>query len=124
LFLPVAPISADVIRQSSFSIPSNGTAKVRLLGANTAQESFSAVVLSSERKQIKLRCATGVDAAAAVRIDVEGALLLGEVLHTQPDAAGCVLTIEIDQVIPSLSDLTNLLQGILGDLRVPEPVAR
>lgn len=49
----------------------------------------------------------------AVRLDVEGGLVLGEVVGAETGATRCYLSVMIDQVIPSLSDLAALVQRVM-----------
>ena len=46
----------------------------------------------------------------AVRMDVDGGMVLGEVVASETGSTRCYLSIKIDQVIPSLSELATLVQ--------------
>ena len=48
-----------------------------------------------------------------VRVDVDGGLVLGEVVGSEIGTSRSYLSIKIDQVIPSLSDLAALVRNIM-----------
>ena len=49
----------------------------------------------------------------AVRLDVDGGLVLGEVVAAEAGSTRCYVSIKIDQVIPSLSELASLVQHVM-----------
>jgi hypothetical protein len=71
---------------------------------------------------VTLRCLTALPACTAVRVDVEGALVLGEVVHSSEEGDGWTVIVSIDQVIPSLPDLVNLVQGVFGAAPAEKPM--
>jgi hypothetical protein len=57
----------------------------------------------------------------AVRLDVDGGLVLGEVVGAEVGAGRSYLSVKIDQVIPSISELASLVQQVMDAAReVPE----
>ena len=66
----------------------------------------------------------------AVRLDVDGGLVLGEVVGAEMGNTRSYLSVKIDQVIPSLSELAQLVQRVMDASRegprqnreVPQPV--
>jgi hypothetical protein len=94
----------------------NDHATVRVLGdASAAAAPVDATVLQLEGKRLLLRCATAIPAATAVRIDVDGALLLGEVVCSGTAAGEVTLSVAVQQAIPCVSSIVKLVQGIFGN---------
>jgi len=53
----------------------------------------------------------------AVRMDVDGGLVLGEVVASETGSTRCYLSIKVDQVIPCLSELAVLVQRVMDAAR-------
>jgi hypothetical protein len=58
--------------------------------------------------------------ATAVRIDVEGGMVLGEVIGCETRPEGCMLAVKIDQVIPSVSELARLVEHVMCESRASD----
>lgn len=89
-------------------------AHVRLLEQNGPGASFEARVSSANGKVLELLGNTSLAAGSAVRIDVEGGMVLGEVIYSKHQPSGCVVRVQIDQVIPSVSELAKLIARVMG----------
>lgn len=63
---------------------------------------------------LELEAAIAFPSGSAVRIDVEGGIVLGEVIRTEAGKASCSILIQIDQIIPSVSDLARLVRHVMG----------
>ena len=87
------------------------TARIRDLG--TVQgDAVSASVASIDAKRICLHCTTAIAPSTPARIDIDGALVLGEVVGY--DESSRLVIVDIDQVIPSLTELNSLVHAVLG----------
>jgi hypothetical protein len=92
-------------------------ATVRALGqAPAATNRFESKVLELKGKRLTLRCGVPLAPGTPVRVDVDGALLLGEVACSESTAEMTALMIQISQVIPSVPDLTSLVRNIFGGM--------
>jgi hypothetical protein len=99
-------------------------ATVRVLGDTSAAAApFEATVVQLEGKRLLLRCTTAIPAATPVRIDVDGALLLGEVVCSGSAPDEVTLSVAVQQAIPCVSSIVKLVQGIFGNPSVA-PSAR
>ena len=76
--------------------------------------SGGARIVRVESQVASVVCATAIDAGAALRLDAGDALLLGECSHCEPDGTGFKVEIALQQVIPSVSDLSRLVSAICG----------
>lgn len=87
-----------------------------------AGESISGTVLKFSGRQLTLALAGEIAPGTPVRIDVNGGLILGEVLGGTESAQHTpALSVAVDQVIPSLSDLARLVQSVCGGRAAREP---
>lgn len=112
---------ADKPGVTHFALHSNpqfeGPATVRILGApQTAGEPVSGTVLKFAGRRLTMTVASEVPPGSAVRIDVNGGLILGEVLGEAENAHHAdAVSVAVDQVIPSLSDLARLVNSVCGE---------
>ena len=70
-----------------------------------------------EGKRVRLQCLVPLATSSTVRVDVEGALLLGEVIHSARTENGYSVAVKVEQVIPSLTELAALMKGVFGEAR-------
>ena len=90
-------------------------ARVRLLGHSEPVFAIDANVDRRDGKILYLHCDAPLNPGTAVRIDIEGGLVLGEVSGSQRSDAGCLIAVTIDQVIPSESELAQLVSHVRSD---------
>jgi hypothetical protein len=60
-----------------------------------------------------------VPVGAALRIDLNDSMLLGEVCHCRPVGSEYHIGIELSQVIPSMTDLAKLVSAVMNESRSP-----
>ena len=94
---------------------------VTILGGKSP-ERFSGRMLSSDTKTMKIDAPQGVTAGTALRIDVEGGLVLGEVISSTTDGKTHMVAIAVQHVIPSVASLANLVSAVMGYKRAVENV--
>ena len=92
-------------------------ARVRLLGNNEPVFAIDAHVARREGKILYLYCDSPLVTGTAVRIDIEGGLVLGEVSGSETSDADCLVAVTIDQVIPSVSELALLVSQVMSESR-------
>src|SRR3954467_2740868 len=97
---------------SSWVSGSPQTAQVRILGESEYE--FMAEILQSDSRTITIRCDQALPYGVAVRMDLNDGMILGETGHNSLSSGVVTTVIEIDQVIPSMSQVAHLMQGILG----------
>jgi hypothetical protein len=90
-----------------------GTATWRRLDSRCT-ESCQAPINRTEDRRLRLHSGTAAPAGAAVRIDKDDSLLLGEVIGCRQEGEGWEMLVQIDQVIPSIPDLAQLVRAIVG----------
>lgn len=89
------------------------TATITVLGS-TAQPRMAARHVNTEKNTMKLQAQDRIAPGTAVRIDVEGGLVLGEVISASSDGSGYGLSIAIQHVVPSVASLANLVSAVMG----------
>jgi hypothetical protein len=87
-------------------------AKVQVLGV-VPTTSVETQLIRREGSSLLLQSPCHIGAGTAVRIDVNGGMVLGEVGGCDSNEAGQLLTISISHVIPSVSDLTKLMDRVM-----------
>jgi hypothetical protein len=76
-----------------------------------------------EGRRLMLSLTGPVDRDAAIRIDIEDQVLLGEVTWCAKTQDGFAAEVELDQAITSVHDLTRLVSALVGeDRRAPTRV--
>jgi hypothetical protein len=76
-------------------------------------------VVRSVPTRVQLRTMKAAPVGAAVRIDAEDALVLGEVRDCAAEPDGFYLSIELMQIIPSVMDLQKLVSAIMAEGAMP-----
>ena len=71
---------------------------------------------------MKIDAPEGVPAGTALRIDVDGGLVLGEVISSTTDGESFMVAIAVQHVIPSVAGLANLVSAVMGYKRAVENV--
>ena len=83
------------------------------LGRQTETTAIPGTLVRSDGRVLTVTASAPLLPGTPVRLDVEGGLVLGEVVGAEMGASRCYLSIMIDQVIPSLSDLASLVQSVM-----------
>lgn len=97
--------------------PVVGPAKVTVLGNNPTEIHGSIVNLSGKGMRILLEAA--VPAGSAVRIDVDGTVLLGEICYCQPEGFCYAAGFELEQAFTLSEELAALMRGISAACEQP-----
>lgn len=71
-------------------------------------------------KGISLAAQEKLEVGAAVRIDFDDSLWLGEVCHCHEQGQDQIIGIKLDQVIPSISELARLVSAVMGESDVKQ----
>src|SRR5687768_1252202 len=74
-------------------------------------------LLRSDGRVLTVTASAPLLPGTAVRLDVDGGLVLGEVVGAEMGASRSYLSIKIDQVIPSMSELASLVQQVMDAAR-------
>ena len=99
-------------RRRDVRVRLNQAVRVTCLSANCHMQGRAAdLSLRGIRILIPARLAVG----DPVRIEIEDALLLGEVCYCQPYDRGFMIGVQIDQALNGLSELAHLHQTLLQD---------
>jgi hypothetical protein len=82
--------------------------------------------LRGEIVQMKNRAATlrseePVPQNAAIRLDFDDCLVLGQVMSCAPDSASFLVSLEVVEAIPAVSDLARLVGAVMQDGRSVAP---
>lgn len=64
-----------------------------------------------------VRCSASLRPDTAIRIDIGDVMLLGEVCHCTWDGKAWVAGIELQQAVNSMTDLSRLVAGVMGEHR-------
>jgi hypothetical protein len=116
-FGPIRVFVMSSATQQATPAPAGATARIQLLGVNNPSAALEARVARRDGKILHLLTDTAVGSGLAVRIDVDGGMILGEVVGCQSLPAGCDLAIHIDQIVPSVSELAKLVERVLCESR-------
>ena len=71
-------------------------------------------IINMSGRGVSLATQRPLKLGAAVRINLEDSLLLGEVCHIRQDGGSWIFGIKLDQVIPSVSEVARLVSAIMG----------
>ena len=85
-----------------------------VLGEPAGKRHIPATLMESGGQQLKLQLETELPPQTAIKIEVDGGLVLGAVLWSQPSGSSFITTIEVDQVIPDAAGLARLVSAVLG----------
>jgi c-di-GMP-binding flagellar brake protein YcgR len=84
-----------------------------VLGENEVRCRATTIDLSG--RGMKLMVAWRLSQDAAVKIEIDDALYLGEICYCRPENGGFMIGIEIDQVLTGLRDLAQLRRRLVED---------
>jgi hypothetical protein len=94
------------------------TARVQVLGDMPVMP-VETQLLGREDSALYLKSPCSFKQGAAVRIDVNGGLVLGEVAACEDTDEGRLVSVRIDHVIPSVSDLAKLVDRVMCESQPP-----
>lgn len=97
-------------RRSSLRVGFNQSVRVTALGGNRCQ--MAARALDASERGIRLLLPADLKPGDLVRIDVDDALLLGEVCYCQPGEGGFTAGIKLDQALDRIGDLARLHRAL------------
>lgn len=110
-----------VVMQTNGILTTPSAVTVTILGGKSP-ERFTGRMLRSDSKSMKIDAPQGVPAGTALRIDVEGGLVLGEVISSNTDGKSFMVAVAVQHVIPSVASLANLVSAVMGYKRAVENV--
>jgi len=100
-------------RRRDVRVSLDQTVSVTALGRNRQQMQGKTADLSG--RGIRILVPATLLVGDPVRIDLEDALLLGDVCYCQPHDSGFMIGVEIDQALSGLAELARLNQALLQD---------
>ena len=99
-------------RRHELRVTSDQTVDVAALGPDRRQ--MKGITLNMSGRGISIFVPTAFSPGDAVRIELEDALLLGEVCYCRPHNEGFIVGLEVDQVLEGLAELNRLNRALLG----------
>ena len=90
---------------------------VTALGRRTRTSVMPGTLLRSDGRVLTVTASAPLLPGTAVRLDVDGGLVLGEVVGAEMGTSRSYLSVKIDQVIPSMSELASLVQQVMDAAR-------
>lgn len=99
-------------RRQEPRIDISGSVKVTLLGSEDCE--FSGELVSLSGGGAILQMDTELPASSAIRIDIDDALLLGEVRWCRRDGARFSVGLSVEHWLPDLKVLEQMKQEVLG----------
>ena len=106
-----------VERRKEFRYPANRRAQVRILSEESSGSDIElpCVLLNMSGQGVSIRLDRAIPASAAVRIDLNDSILLGEVCHCEPSGDSFDCGVRLDQALTSVTDLARLMSSIMGE---------
>jgi hypothetical protein len=98
-------------QRNKWQVQAGTAATVSVLAGASVGPAQPATVTAFEKNVLRLSADADLPAGAVVRVKAGDALLLGEVMHCGGNAAA----VRVDQVIPSMPDLLNLVRAVMGE---------
>src|SRR4051812_15991560 len=92
---------------------------LQILGAGAQRLPARLATLTGRNAALKLD--RGIEFGAAVRIDLEDSMLLGEVCGCCGDLNGFTVQVHVLEAIPSMSDLARLVSAVMNEGRSAAP---
>lgn len=89
------------------------TVQLTVLSANEFRA--TARIRNVSRKGVQLELEQTVPAGTPVKIDIDNALVLGEVVYCRPQGPSCLIGIKLEQVLNGLAELHRKLQEFAGE---------
>ena len=96
---------------------------VRITLLNDSAQPISATMTPLQGRRVQIEMPEFVPAGSPVRIDYEDSLLIGEVDQCFLDRETSIITVEVREVIPSVSDLTRLVSAVMYGSHPVRPAA-
>ena len=94
------------------------SARVQVLG-DIPIKPVDTRLLGREGSALYLKSPCSLQRGAAVRVDVNGGLVLGEIAACEDADDGLLVSVRIDHVIPSVSDLAKLVERVMCESQPP-----
>ena len=109
-------------QKNTFHYDPSQTVTVRLLSElNPANAELPARIVNLTSKHVTLSAERSVRLTTAIRVDLDGGLLLGEVSDCKAEDDRFQVTVDVEQVIPSLSNLAKLMEAVMCASRAERP---
>jgi len=102
-----------VERRREPRIQASEPAQLTVLGER--ETTWPATVVDLSGRGLRVRAESPIAAGAAVKIEINDALLLGDVCYSIPESGCCLIGIEVDQVLTGLSDVAKLNRALLTE---------
>lgn len=80
---------------------------------------YTGFILDCSGRGVRVQIPGKIIVGAAVRVDIDDEILLGEACYCQPIDGGSIVGLELKQSLNHLSDLNRLMRALMGDLPVP-----
>ena len=107
-------------RRKAIRLKTNHPARLTVLGVKNQDLATTIVDLSC--RGLRLKAATSIAAASAVKIQTQDVLLLGEVRHCDVSESGFLIGIEVQHVLTRLRELAYLNERLVSGWRTPKLV--
>jgi hypothetical protein len=88
--------------------------QIRLTILGSEEWSGDGRLLQVNTGTVSVQCTTGIPMGAALRIDADDVLLLGECRRCELDGSQFRAEVGLKQIIPSMSNLAKLVSAICG----------
>ena len=89
------------------------TVQLTVLGATGFRG--TARIRNVSRNGVQLELQQPLPAGTLVKIDIDNALVLGEVIYCRPQGPSCLIGIKLEQVLNGLAELHRKLQEFAGE---------
>lgn len=106
-------------RRAESRIPFNCPVRITLL--SSPPERFDGVLVNVSGRGARLRVPRRIECDAALRIDLDNAMLLGEVCYCATDGDGYGIGVQLEHSLLNLSEVLRQRAQLLGEL---EPAPR
>ncbi|MDZ4796684.1 MAG: hypothetical protein SGI92_00875 [Bryobacteraceae bacterium] len=85
-----------------------------VLGGTEGKRHIAATLVEAGGQKIRLQLESALPRDTAIKIEVDGGLVLGAVSWCEPAGSSFLATVEVDQVIPDAAGLARLVSAVLG----------
>lgn len=99
-------------RRSELRVSANQKVSLMVMGESRRELEGTAIELSG--CGMRIRIAEPAQAGDPVRIELQDALLLGEICYCRPDGNAFLIGLEIHEALSGLKDLAKLNRALLG----------
>lgn len=111
------PDEVIVERRREPRIQASQPAQLTVLGEQ--ERTWPATVVDLSGRGLRVRADSTVAVGAAVKVEINDALLLGDVCYSIPESGGYLIGVEVDQVLSGLSDVAKLNRALLMEQSAP-----